>query len=251
MKQKNQINRGVFVKLCTDAIHATREKVTIVNQQSGYKLYKRETDNHCIEKYRGISSDYRKKNGYSIFYRHDLVEHTGVGYCTELAEHLLVEILKRLLKAGAEASLSYAGSSSYDHAYVCIKILLLHERKESEWVADAWHPGIVDVSPRPDRPTVKNHDARPYGTNPHIFHKISTKNLDNNVPEFKFDIPKPMKDVEFTDTAETITHSKKLPRIYCDYSLFKAYQDKTLDQDGKIHYLQASSTWQLEKSAGK
>ena len=245
--KKNQIDRGVFVKLCTDAIHATRNKVTLVNQTSGYSLYKRETDNQCIKKYRAISSEYRQKNGYSIFYRHDLIEHTGVGYCTEAAEHLLVEILKRLLKSGADATLRYAGSSQCDHAYLRIKIVLSKERMESEWEVDAWNPRIIDVSIRPNKQTSKNSDQNVlfYGTNPHIFHEIVTDNLDN-VPEFSFDFPKPQMDIEFTEAQDSIMVPEKLPYIHSDYTLFKSYKNQTLDENGKIHYLQATSSWQVE-----
>ncbi|QRN04202.1 hypothetical protein GH742_10130 [Legionella sp. MW5194] len=240
------LTRLTFVELCAEAIAATRESVTPGNQLSGYLKFHKENKNYYIE-------DVLRPGKWEIapddpVQIHDLIEHTGLGYCHELAQHLMVELAWRIDKAGGVAKISLVKSIKADHVYLEVRIYLAKERTMSMWEVDAWDPRIIDISKRPDG-TVKNLEALAYGYKVKLCHSLFSDVVDYK-KQFTFtDIP-PAKEGP-PEGSCTPKHQvlEKHDHIYSDYSLEEAKVDKKVPLPGNLHYLQQMSLWQKAPSA--
>lgn len=238
-----KLSREQFVKLCTEAIFVTKTRITIRNQKSGYiKFHKEIKNNHYFkEKVRGTLSRYKQND---FMQRHALIDHTGLGNCNELATYLAVEIGERINNNDALARILVVSSKMKDHVYLEIKIKLLNETGYSYWEVDAWDPRIIDISTRPDG-TVKNKQAlETYGYAINIKATMNTNEINYNNKYSFAQIPKPIEGRPEREATpdDNIAHRER--KIYRDYTLEKAYEEKKLDPCGNIHYLQRVSFWQ-------
>ncbi|MDX1836736.1 hypothetical protein DIZ81_00045 [Legionella taurinensis] len=236
-----RLTRLNFVELCAEAITATREKVTPGNQLSGYLKFHKEIKNCYVD-------DVLRPRKWKIapddpVQIHDLIEHTGLGYCHEMAQHLLVELAWRIDQAGGVAKISLVKSMKADHAYLEVRIYLAKERTLSMWEVDAWDPRIIDISKRPDG-TVKNKEALEYGYLVKLGRSYYSDSIDYR-KKFTFTETPPAKEGQ-PEGSCTPKHQvlEKHPYFYSDYSLKEAIEDKKLPLPGKIHFLQQISFWQ-------
>lgn len=239
------LTRLKFVELCAEAIAATREKVTPGNQLSGYLKFHKENKNYYVDDVlrpgkREIPSD-------DPVQIHDLIEHTGLGYCHELAQHLMVELGWRIEQAGGVAKISLVQSVKADHVYLEVRIYLAKERMLSMWEVDAWEPRIIDISKRPDG-TVKNKEALAYGYRVKLHHSFFSDTIDYT-KKFTFTkIPSAKEGAPEGSCTPKHQVLEKHKDIYSDFSLQEAIEDKKVPLPGKVHYLQQISLWQKAPS---
>ncbi|KTD17486.1 hypothetical protein [Legionella jordanis] len=238
----SRLTRAEFVQICSEAILETRKKVVIRNQLSGYKKYHKEIkENHYFEK--NVRKPILKAKDEDYMFRHDLVEHTGLGNCHELADHLIVEIGQRIDARSALAKLRIVASESHDHVYLEIKIQLENEIDYSYWEVDAWDPRIIDISPRPDG-SIKNKESLAYGYKVKEVSSLYSDEIDYGQKITFFQaIPKPREGTPKCATPERDIF-KKNRKLYKDYTIEEATEEKKFDPHGEIHYLQRASTWQ-------
>ncbi|WP_454782242.1 hypothetical protein [Legionella sp. WA2022007384] len=238
------LSREQFVNICTEAILNTRGKVAIGNQKSGYVKY------HCEIK----ENDYFTKNVRTplvatkeddYMYRHDLIGHVGLGNCHELADYLLVEIGKEIMRQGAVARIRILNSLKYDHVYLEILIQLRGERNYSIWEVDAWDPRIIDISTRPDG-SIKNYESLTYGYSADAHNSVYTDQINYNRRYTFFNaIPKPLAGGPPAGSATPERDMlEKHPTMYDDYTLEESMDAGMFDAAGDIHYLQKASNWQ-------
>jgi hypothetical protein len=240
------ITRENFVQICTQSILKTRKSIAIINQVSGYKRYHREIkENGYFERVRKIIGNNEWQKGYSLFYNRDLIEYAGLGNCHELADFLCAEVLQSLQVAGAEAQAGIVCSRECDHVFVHVKIYLKNEAEFSVWEIDAWDPRIIDISMRPDG-SIKNEEVLNYGSTPALYYSLTTRELEGSRNKnCFFKISKPQEGIPLREATPEREITKKHKKIYEDYTLAEAYESGKLDEDGKIHYLQQVSSWQL------
>ncbi len=238
------LSREEFVKLCTNAILYTREKITVGNQKSGYIKYHQE-----IKENNYFSANVRTPLTNAVndefTYRHDLIEHVGMGNCHELADFLLVEIGKAIHLKYAVAGMRVVSSIKSDHVYLEIRIKLKDENGYSLWEVDAWDPRIIDISTRPNG-SIKNHESLDYGYSTDTINSVHTDEINYKHRYIFFkEIPKPVpRSPRGNATPERDVLSKH-DKLYRDYSIEDSVEQEKLDFDGTIHYLQQVSGWQL------
>lgn len=236
-----RLTRLKFVELCSEAITATRKKITPANQLSGYLKFHKESKNYYVEDIlRPSKWEIEPENHVGI---HDLIEHTGIGYCHEFAQHLMVELGSRIEEAGGVAKISLVESMKCDHTYLEIRIYLDKEKTLSMWEIDAWDPRIIDISKRPNG-TVKNSAALAYGYRVQLRSSFFSDKVDYNKTFIFTDIP-PAKEGP-PEGSCTPQHQvlDKHADIYSDYSMEKAIIDEKIPPKGKLLYLQQPSLWQ-------
>lgn len=240
------ITREEFVKLSTEAIVKTRNDIVIRNQMGGYLEYHREIKEQDYFTYcRDMMIKSEKMFGYSLFNQYELIKKAKMGSCNEISEYLSVEIIMRLQQKNVDAELFILHSKMIDHMYLHVKISLENEKSSSLWEIDAWDPRIIDVSSRPNG-TIKNNNSLFYGTDTEVVHATSAKKLkrkrtnDNLYLFFR----EPIKGRPERDATPERDIFEKHPKIYEDYTLEQAYEDKMLDIEGNIRFLQRKSNWQ-------
>ncbi|CEG57243.1 zeta toxin family protein [Legionella fallonii] len=109
------ITRTEFIEICNAMIEKTRNKIAVINQLSGYvKFHKALRNEHYLEDIRDCLEQTRDEE---IELKHDIIEQSGIGNCREVAEYLLVEIVRELKKYGAQATIKIIKSSEIDHVY--------------------------------------------------------------------------------------------------------------------------------------
>ncbi len=237
------LSRAQFVAICTQAILNTKATVVAENQLSGYKKYHAETKENkyldSLVRPRALSTlpeDY--------IYRHDLIEHFGLGRCHELADFLLVEIARDINAMSAVARIQMVFSARYDHTYLEVKIHLEGERSSSLWEVDAWDPRIIDISERPDG-TIKNHEALDYGYSAGIEHTVSTDQINYHRRYHFFGvIPKPIPGRATRGATPDREMLEQHLWLYDDYTIEEAVAEGKIDPSGSLGYLQRVSSWQ-------
>lgn len=238
------ITREEFVKICTDAIHQTRAKVTPSNQLSGYFKYQQEIKwNSYLLHYMAIMEENINENGYSLAEQHAFIEHVGLGNCNEFAEHLGVEIIMRLQEKQADAQIRLVAAQEADHVYLHISLPLKDEKYQSLWEIDAWDPRIIDRSLRPNH-TIKNEESLVYGANVAIketFYASDPLIRFHNTFSHLIEKPIPGQQPNHTPKEDM---PQKYELLFGDYPLEHSYKKRLLNQAGKIDYLQAKSIWQ-------
>ncbi|MDX1836735.1 hypothetical protein DIZ81_00050 [Legionella taurinensis] len=235
------LTRLQFVELCAEAIASTREKVTVGNQLSGYIKFHREIKQGYFENTIRVLIDAIPPNDYVQV--HDLIEHGGIGYCREVAWHLLVEVGQRIHTAGEVADITVVKSSLIDHGYLHVSLQLQDEKTPSVWEIDAWDPRIIDISPRPDG-SIKNRELLDYGYPALVYESVSSNALDYRIQFLFTDTPKPLEgqaEGRCTPVSEMLT---KHAALYSDHTLDKALARKKIPPEGTLHYLQKVSIWQ-------
>ncbi|MGL5741388.1 MAG: hypothetical protein ACRCXC_01980 [Legionella sp.] len=191
--------------------------------------------------YRSPTKDYT--------FQHDIIEHTGLGNCQELADYLIVEIGRAIHEVDAKAELRVVESQSKDHVYLEILIQFQNERERSRWEVDAWDPRILDISLRPDG-SIKNSEQLDYGYRVIERAKLNTedmdaqKKLENKHLQFLSAIRKPVAGPPSAPGTPKREALDKHKLLYSDHSLKEAYAAKKLDPEGNLHYLQRVSFWQ-------
>ncbi|KTC94153.1 hypothetical protein [Legionella erythra] len=236
-----RLTRLKFVELCSEAIAATRKKITPANQLSGYLKFHNENKNYYVEDIlRPGKREIEPENHVEI---HDLIEHSKIGYCHEFAQHLMVELGARIQEAGGVAKISLVKSMKYDHVYLEVRIYLAKERTLSMWEIDAWDPRIIDISKRPNG-TVKNKEALAYGYLVKLYNSFFSDEVDYK-KKFAFATVPPAQEGPAEGSC-TPKHEvlEKHTDIYRDYSLEKAMIDEKIPPQGKLQYLQQPSLWQ-------
>jgi hypothetical protein len=246
------LSRQKFVDICNQAIQKTRANITINNQLDGYIQYHREIkENDYLM--RNVRRPIRFFNGENqLMFNHDLIEHTGMGNCHELARYLLVEIARAIKAEDAQASLRIVSSQSYDHVYLSIKIKLENELTHSEWEVDAWDPRIIDISPRPDG-SIKNKESLDYGYTVEFLNSVHTKDVVENQypPQYKQLISLIKKPIEGPPLGNATPVRKMLEMnddLYSNFTLDDAYESKRIPKTGALEYLQQVSFWQKERT---
>ncbi|KTD00219.1 hypothetical protein [Fluoribacter gormanii] len=238
------LSREDFVNICTETILNTRKKITIGNQKSGYVKYHREIkENNYISK--NIRAHLISTTEDEYMYRHDLIEHVGLGNCHELADYLLVEVGKEITRKGAKARIRIVSSLKCDHVYLEIMIRLKGEKDYSIWEVDAWDPRIIDISTRPDG-SIKNHESLIYGYSANTQNSVYTDQINYNRRYTFFNaIPKPLPG---SPPAGSATPEREIlekhAKMYDDYTLEESMEAGMFDTSGDVHYLQQVSSWQ-------
>lgn len=239
------ISRRAFVALCADLIKETREKITVRNQLSGYLKYHKEIKAKYLSNLRSYMKKKQKDNSETcLSLQHFLIKKAKIGNCDELANYLAFKLIKRLQLQKIDAEVKITSSATYDHVYVCVRILLKREAFPSIWEIDAWDPRIVDRSKRPDG-SIKNEEALKYGAQFRTKYETSTqlfKRKRYRSDEF-LDLKPPVEgeDEDRTPTRDIFT---KHPKLYSDLTIERAHETKQLGVNGKINYLQKRSSWQ-------
>lgn len=237
-----RLSRKQFVKICTDAILDTRNKIAINNQVSGYKKYHRESkEKRYLSDIRGRIN---RTHENEYMYRHDLIEHAGIGRCGELADFLLIEIAKKIRSKEASARIRKMVSEAEDHCYLEIKIRLADERHSSVWEVDAWDPRIIDISTRPND-TIKNHSTLDYGYSAVVAYAVFTDEIDYT-QRFHFfnEVPKPIQGAPSREATPDSELLKQHPELYSDHTIEASIDEGKIDPSGRLHYLQRVSKWQ-------
>lgn len=240
------LTRLHFVELCAEAIASTRKKVTVGNQLSGYVKFHKEIKNGYFED--TIRPLIEALGDYIQV--HALIEHAGIGYCREVAWHLLVELGQRIHTAGEIATITVVKSSLIDHGYLQVTLQLNHEKTASVWEIDAWDPRIIDISPRPDE-SIKNLEYLQYGYPALVYETISSDALDYTTQFLFTETPKPEEgqpDGSCTPVRDMLT---KHTGLYSDHTLDKALALKKIPPAGVLHYMQKVSIWQKAPTEGK
>lgn len=240
------LSRENFVNICTQAIVLTRDKITISNQLSGYKKYHQEIKENDYF-YKNVREPLENTNKNDYIYRHNLLEHVGLGNCHELADFLLVEIAKKIDSHGARARIRIVNSVKKDHVYLEIKIKLKSEKDYSLWEVDAWDPRIIDISTRPNN-SIKNHEFLDYGYSTTIKNSVYTNEI-NYAQRYSFfnKIPKPLTGNSSGLATPEWDILDKHAHLYSDHTIEEAIEDGKLDPSGQLHYLQKPSDWQKLK----
>lgn len=236
------LSREQFVGICTQAILDTRAKIEINNQISGYKKYHQENKEN--QYFTNVRKRILNTSHDDYMYRHDLVEHVGLGNCRELADFLLIEIAMKIEYMGAHARIRIVRSMVADHCYLEIKIRLNGECSESVWEVDAWDPRVIDISTRPDG-TIKNYESLDYGYSADVWHTVYSDQI-NYRHRFHFfgSIPKPRpgKPLKAATLEEEMLGAH--PELYSDYTMRESMEKGTIDPSGTLGYLQQASRWQ-------
>lgn len=242
------LSREHFVDICNRAILKTREKISINNQLSGYKKYYQEiTQRDYFSK--NVRAPLGEVGEHAYIYRHDLIEHVGLGNCHELADYLLVEIGKEIDYNRTCARIRIVKCNKMDHVYLEIRIKLEGELDYSLWEVDAWDPRIIDISTRPDG-SIKNHESLAYGYSVKARNSIYTSEIDYRKRYSFFRIiPKPIAgEYPFGDSSsEPLSDVEMLDEnkyLYSDYTIDESMDEGKLDPSGELHYLQQCSSWQ-------
>ncbi|VEG91118.1 hypothetical protein [Legionella spiritensis] len=243
------LSRQEFVAICSQAIIKTRKNIDIENQLSGYNKFHREIKENSYLETQVRDAIYQLGENEHIL-THDIIEHTGLGRCHELAQYLIVEIAEAINQSGARARISIVSSEREDHVYLEIKIKLRNERSDSRWEVDAWDPRIIDISTRPDG-SIKNRKSLHYGYAVEICDMVFTDQIKfdrkrkRQREEISLAIKKPLPgkpDREATPEQDIL--NKHSPYLYPDLTLENAYKKKRLNTSGQLHYLQHASFWQ-------
>ncbi len=238
------LSREDFVNLCKEAILTTRKELVVNNQLSGYIAYHREIKEHDYFS-TNVRDPLRNTNEDEYQYRHDLIQHAGLGNCHELADVLLLKIAKEIDKRDAFAKISIMSSKTFDHVYLEIKIRLKHENNFSLWEIDAWDPRIIDISTRSDG-SIKNSEALNYGYKARRLNLIYTDEINYKQTYTFFHIPKPQKGCPSRDaTPEREVLNKHKRKLYNDYSIEDSIKEgKIPSEESELRYLQKASKWQ-------
>jgi hypothetical protein len=246
------LSRQDFVDICNEAIQKTRANITINNQLDGYIQYHSATkENNYLYRIRMLMAFVGLIVTNHLKFDYELIEHTGLGNCYELATYLLVEIGNAIKAKGAQASLSIVASTSYDHAYLSITIKLQNELAASEWEVDAWDPRIIDISTRPDG-SIKNKESLDYGYKCNFINTVDTEALpEYGTPQYDKLLSTLEKPIEGTPSGDaTPVHDMldKHKNLYPNYTLDDAYMSKKIPEKGATEYLQKVSFWQKRKN---
>lgn len=240
------LSREQFVKLCTEAIIETRNKITIRNQLSGYIKYRQEIKNHYLSQNLRPKIQKTDKNDYQL--RHDIIERGGLGNCQEIAQYLLVEIGKLIQANKAKARISIVASKILDHVYLEIKLKLKNEKDYSIWEVDGWDPRIIDISMQLDG-VIKNRESLTYGYSVKRLEMVHTDELELNKKRkrdsfFLRSIKKPKLSESKGDETPERELFIKHKDLYADLTIEDAYKTKKLNPNGTIGFLQEVSFWQ-------
>lgn len=237
------LSRIDFVSICSQAILLTRDKIAINNQLSGYLKYHQEIKekNYFLH---NVREPLIHSGEHEYMYRHDLLKHTGLGNCNELADFLLVEIGNQIDLRGAVARMRVVESKEYDHVYLEIRIQLKGEKDYSYWEVDAWDPRIIDISPRPNG-SIKNQESLDYGYSVIVKNSIFSDEIDyGRRYSFFTMIPKPKEGSPSGNATPPREILDKHGHLYDDHSLEDAIRDQKIAPEGELHYLQQPSFWQ-------
>jgi hypothetical protein len=238
--------REEFVEICTCCVKKTREELAIRNQVSGYLKYHKEIkENNFFSNLRSVSEKNEKEFGYSLSDEYKLIKKAKMGNCYELAEYLSVKIIKQLKKENINAEVRIVSSKKVDHVFLHVSILLKGEKNKSLWEIDAWDPRIIDISTRPDG-TIKNQESLDYGISHKLRHRTKTQEFKKRkISNSSFmAIREPIEGKPLRDATPEREVLKKHKKMYSDYLLENAYENKKLDEYGEIHSLQRKSKWQ-------
>lgn len=240
------LSRKDFVNICTQAIVYTRNQIAVKNQLSGYKKFHREIkENNYFS--RNVRAPITNTRNDEYMYRHDLLQHTGLGNCHELADFLLVEIGKEIERHNAFARISIVSSTKVDHVYLEIKIKLQDESDYSIWEVDAWDPRVIDISTRPNG-TIKNHESLEYGYSANTENSVYTDQIDYKRRHTFFNsIPRPREGHPFrAATPERDMLDKHKHHLYEDYTIEDSRAEgKIPSSSSELGYLQQVSGWQI------
>ncbi|KTD36324.1 hypothetical protein Lnau_1308 [Legionella nautarum] len=238
------LSRKDFVNICTQAISYTRSQLTINNQLSGYKKFHREIkENHYFS--RNVRAPIMDTHEDEYMYRHDLLKHTGLGNCHELADFLLVEIGKEIEQHGALARIRIVNSIKIDHVYLEIKIKLQDECDYSLWEVDAWDPRIIDISTRPNG-SIKNHESLDYGYSVNTENSVYSDEIDyQRKHRFFGSIPTPREGRPLRAATPERDMLDKHDHLYRDYTIEDSRDEGKIPSFNKLNYLQKASSWQL------
>ncbi|MBV9576412.1 MAG: hypothetical protein JO149_07285, partial [Gammaproteobacteria bacterium] len=245
-----KITRSEFVDICNDAIIKTKKDIVPGNQLTGYKTFHGAVKNNYVtdvlrENCNKINLDY----GFSFFNSHKAIKYAGLGFCNEFAIYLCQELRNKFSELDVKALIMKAGSKTWDHAYLRIKIKLKNETMFSMWEIDAWDPRIIDVTKAPDG-TIKNEEFLTYGKKPEIESIMNTmENDENAIPGLRpnFDVPEPGEPEDGSATPERKMIAKNT-WLYSDCTLQKAYERELLPKNGKMTVCQKVSAWQKEQT---
>ncbi len=245
------LSREEFVKICTKAILHTRKKITISNQLDGYKKFHREIrDNHYLAYIRDIISGSAFNVPSDRFkFVHDIVDHTGIGNCDEMAYYLLVEIAKRIDSRGGGANLHLVRCKKVDHNYVEVDISLKAEKSVSTWQVDAWDPRIIDISTAP-RGVIRNFKHIKYGCRENRINSIVSGEINFKKTYSFFNVRKPVSGKPRSPTPERQILQKN-KHLYSNYSLCKAERQGFFDRSGKVGPVQRALCWQKRELSHK
>lgn len=232
------LSRASFIKILTESIITTREKVAVNNQLSGYEKFQydiKENDyfNRVREELANTAKD-------EHLYRYKLIKHIGLGNCQELAEFLAVRIAKLIDRQRSYARIRIVASKEVDHVYLEILIRLQNE-VETLWEVDAWDPRIIDISTRPDG-TIKNLSYLDYGFKVNFSNTIYTDQINYNEKFSFYGIRKPKPGRPRYDATPRQEMLEKHQDLYEDYTLTEVKE--TFDINGEIKYPQQVSGWQ-------
>lgn len=239
------LSRKDFVNLCAEAIFYTRKQLTINNQLSGYKKFHKEIkeNNYFLKNVRDPLINTREDE---YIFRHDLLQHVGLGHCNELADFLLVEIGKEIERRNALARICIVSSMKVDHVYLEIRIKLQGENDYSLWEVDAWDPRVIDISTRPDG-SIKNYESLDYGYSTKTKNSVFTDKIDYSQRyTFFHSIPKPREGPPVKEaTPDRDMLKKHSPFLFEDYMIGDSInEEKIPSSDGDLQYLQKVSKWQ-------
>lgn len=238
------LSRKDFVNICTQAILFTRNKLTINNQLSGYKKFHQEIkENNYFSQ--NVRAPLINTHEDEYMYRHDLLEHVGLGNCHELADFLLVEIGREIDSHNALARIRIVSSVAVDHVYLEIKIKLQGEYDYSLWEVDAWDPRVIDISTRPNG-SIKNHEFLDYGYSTDTSNTVYTDQISyRRRYNFFNTIPTPKEGRPLRDATPEREMFDKHDFLYRDCSIEHSMDEGKLPpSDSELGYLQKVSRWQ-------